>query len=217
MVVAVIIIINQHFWFAYTGNLGSAYYYTTNCYLGEINSWTNLCYFNWLMTSIGGFFCLVVFFLSMCNTRGGRSPIFLAFFFIASGIFLAQGIVDCINIPTRDDGLQGWRNSIIGLAWAMFGVTALAVVVSLVHLITERNQPPPPNEVFMTSFDQQQYMYGGQAPPPPQYGAVPPPPYGAAAPPPSQYGVGPGNQYGAPPVYNTQPYGYPPAGYKPAV
>lgn len=59
----------------------------------------------------------------------------------------------------------------------MFGVSALAVLLSIIDLIGGKreqqafaSQPLPP---------QPQYMYGGQAPPPPQYGAVPPPQYGA--------------------------------------
>jgi hypothetical protein len=176
---------------AYAGYYGfsQTFFSSSTCYLGTYQDSINLCTYNWAMAAIGGFFLLVVLFMSLCRARAGRPVLFLILYLLADGVLLALGIVNTIQIHDANDAappsdsLTGWRNSILGLSWAAFAVAAVGTLAAIVEVFNTRQQQYQQPQQFIP----QQPMYTQPAPayypgPPPTTAYPPPPAYGVPVP-----------------------------------
>lgn len=187
------------------------FFSSSSCYLGTYQDSMNLCSYNWAMAAIGGFFLLVVLFMSLCRARVGRPVLFLIFYLLADGVLLALGIVNTIqihdanNAKTPSDSLNGWRNSILGLSWAAFSISVVGTGVALAEIVKSRQQLIQQPQQFIP----QPPIYSQ---PPPAYYPAPPP--GAYPPSAAVYGTPVPQGTGAP-SYPGPPQGYPVASYPP--
>lgn len=210
--IAICIIVDVHLWTYITGYWNWSYYVVENtCYLGWVgtpNASTNLCAFNWGMAAFGGFFTLVVFFLSMCASRWSKSTPFVIMFLLATVVWGVAGGINAVNIPKAEDlappndGLHDWRISVLALSWTAFGLCLLGLLASGID--TAKYKRPPPQQEFYPVQPVGMPVYG-QPPPPGQYYSGAPPPGGYA---PQPYPPAGGAPYQAPP-----PAGYPNAQY----
>lgn len=70
--------------------------------LGPPSYGQNLCYINWCLAAIAGFFALFAFFAAVCS-RGGRSPGPLCALPFITVLFLAAAITNSVLVPQAND------------------------------------------------------------------------------------------------------------------
>jgi len=153
----------------------------------------------------------------LCSRGRAQAKSYIFLFVLLVICWGVAGGINSANIPDanaesrsveeqtgEDDGLKYWRDVILGLSWAAFGVSCLGLSATIMDM--KSNKP-----VMLQQQQQQPQFYAaGGAPPPGSYpppGAYPPPPPGTYPPPPGAYPPSNGTADGAP--------GYPPVGPPP--